>query len=114
MIVHIILASLTIVSFVSALILIVLSYSKNKDYPDVCDTLIPIILILFTVTSITGAFLRDKNHYRRSHKPNIEDVNNGYAILIKYSYIQGSDTLEFYGIKWLGNNQNGERAINNK
>ena len=106
---HIILAIITIVFAIVAILL-------NLKYDNI-DWLSPICIVIFLAlclfTGETGVVYHDNNHYREKHNPTIDDVNNGYAEIVEYKCISDKDTSIVYIPKWLGNNQDGEREINN-
>lgn len=109
---HIILALVFILSILIVIIFSIVDDNSRHDFSS--------LVIIFTLISVGSGFAtivqgfmyNDKIHYRSHHAPLIEDVNNGYAELIEYKTIKNSDTIVFYNIKWLGNNQDGEREIN--
>lgn len=111
---HIILASISILSVLLIIIFIVADNNSTHDFSSSAIAFIFIWVFSTPATIIQGFCYGDKVHYRERHYPLIEDVNNGYATLIEYKTIKGGDTISFYDIKWLGNNQDGEREINNK
>lgn len=112
---HIILASIFILSVLLGLIFTFIDdTSMYHDFGSLLAAFTIIGILSMFATIVQGICYSEKIHYRKHHAPLIEDVNNGYAKLVEYQTIKNRDTILFYDVKWLGNNQNGEREINNK
>lgn len=110
---HIILASIFLLSVLLLLIFAFLDdTSMYHDFGYLIATFTIIGIFSMSATIVQGICYSNKIHYRKRHVPLIEDVNNGYAKIIEYKTIKNGDTILFYNIEWLGNNQDGEREIN--
>lgn len=111
---HIVLASIFLLSVLLAIIFAIANDNTRFDFTSLIIVFVLISAFSAFATLFQGFEYGDKVHYRERHDPIVKDVNNGYAEIIEYQTIKKGDTILFYDIKWLGNNQDGEREINNK